>query len=162
MRPMNVIEVAALVSVTGAVLAASVPSFLKNLHASRLTEAVDGLSELGTSAIVYSQDRELAASFPPPAPLTPSVVPRGVAAEDPAGTWETPTWKALAFRFTHPHRYAFGFDVTPDPSRISFRAHAHGDLNGDGIVSTFELTGERRVGQSALVLPGMAVHQELE
>ncbi|HNS97298.1 MAG TPA: hypothetical protein PKL73_10140 [Polyangiaceae bacterium] len=162
MRAVSPVELAVVVSIAGSVLAASVPTFVRHVHASRMTEAVDGLSKIGAGAIAHAQGKELAASFPPPAELTPKDVPRGVAAEDPPGTWDSPTWQALGFRFDVPHRYAFQFDVVPDPSRIWFQATAKGDLNGDGILSTFALAGERRVGEQAVLIPGIYIEREVE
>lgn len=159
---MSPVELALIVSVGGAVLAASAPTFFRELQASRMSEAIEGVKQIGAGALAYSEGKELAASFPPPAPLTPAEVPRGVAVEDPPEVWETPTWIALDFRFDRPHRYAFQFDVAPDPSRIWFQATAHGDLNGDGILSTFQLVGERRAGEDATILPGLHIHREVE
>ncbi|PIE06293.1 MAG: hypothetical protein CSA75_00280, partial [Sorangium cellulosum] len=112
--------------------------------------------------VAYAEGKELAASFPPPAPLTPAEVPRGVAVQDPPELWDTPTWRALHYKHEYPHRYSFKFEVIPEPSRIWFQATAHGDLNGDGILSTFHLAGERRVGSHAVILPGLHIHREVE
>ena len=162
MRSLTPVELAAVVSALSTALAASAPTFLRELQASRMSEAIEGIEQIGAGAIAYSQDKDLAASFPSPAPLTPSEVPRGVTVEDPPEIWDTPTWTALDFRFDRPHRYAFQFDVVPDPSRIWFQASAHGDLNGDGILSTFQLVGERRVGEDAALVPGLHIHREVE
>ena len=159
---MTAVEIALVLSISGSVLAASVPTFLRQLHASRFVEAEDGLAAIAQNALVYSQGKELAASFPLSAPLTPAEVPRGVAVTDPPGTWDHPTWKALSFSQDTAHRFAFSFDVANDGSRIWFTARANGDLSGDGITSVFEVVGERRMGQSAVVLPGVAVHREVE
>lgn len=162
MRSLSPVELAIAVCVGGSVLAASVPTFLRELQASRMSEAIEGVQDIGTGALAYAEGKELAASFPPPAPLTPTEVPRGTKVEDPPGTWDTPTWNALQFGFDRPHRYAFQFDVVPDPSRIWFQGTAHGDLNGDGILSTFQLVGERRAGEDAVLLPGLHIHREVE
>jgi len=162
MRAMSPVELALAVAIGGSVLAAFVPAFVRNLQASRMTEAVNGLAAVGAAAVAHASERELAASFPVPAPLTPAVVPRGIASQDPDGTWDTPTWTALHFRFDRPHRYAFRFDVVADTTRIWFDATAHGDLNGDGITSTFQVSGERRVGEDARLIPGLHVHREVE
>ena len=45
---------------------------------------------------------------------------------------------------------------------MRFTAAAHGDLDGDGLVSTFEVAGERSPAQPARVLPGMFVDREVE
>lgn len=153
---------AAVFCVGGSVLAAAAPAFFRDLHASRTSEAVDGIAVIARHAVAYSLDRELPASFPPPSPLTPAEVHRGKRALDPPGTWDTPTWKALDFGFKTPHYYSFAFDVGVDTARIWFKARACGDLNGDGLTSAFELDGERRPGQQAVVLPTMFVHREIE
>ena len=159
---MTPVEFALVFAIGGAVLAASAPTFLRDLHASRTSEAIDGISRIAARAAALSEGREIAASFPQPAPLTPAEVPRGRAIVDPPGTWDHPTWKELEFSFPNAHYYSFAFDVATDPSRISFKATAHGDLNGDGVTSTFVVEGERRPGQSAVVLPGLHVNREVE
>jgi hypothetical protein len=45
---------------------------------------------------------------------------------------------------------------------MRFVATAHGDLDGDGVLSTFEVRGERKPGEDARVLPGMYVDREVE
>ena len=142
----------------------AVPAFVRNLAFSKLSEPVDGLDQLVTQAVAYSHGRPQNISFPPSAPLTPSEVPRGVAAEDPANAWEHLTWKSLAFRFDRPHYFAFEFAsaLDPDTGVMRFVASAHGDLDGDGVLSTFEVRGERPPAQEARVLPGMFVDREVE
>ena len=162
MRSMSPVELALIASLGGVALAASAPTFLTELQASRMSEAIKGVEDISVGAVAHAQGTELPASFPPPAPLTPAEVPRGIVVEDPPDTWDTPTWKALNFRFDRPHRYSYQFDVAADPSRIWFQATAHGDLNGDGILSTFQLAGERRVDGEAVVLPGLHIHREVE
>lgn len=162
MRSTNVVQLAAIIMLIGVALAAFLPTFIRDLHASRLTEAMDNLNSISKSAVAYSEGRDLAGSFPSPAPLTPAEVPRGVVVTDASGTWEHPSWKALAFEIQAPHRFSYSFDVAVDPSRISFSAQAHGDLNGDGLTSTFEVRGERRPGQAAAIVPGMLINREVE
>jgi hypothetical protein len=87
-------------------------------------------------------------------------------ADDP-GAWDTPTWKALDFRPVPegaPHCFAFSFASSLSPSVSTFRADAHGDLDGDGIVSTFQLTGRSVDGdpKGPVLDPGMFVDSEVE
>jgi len=162
MASLNIVQAAGLFCAVGVALASFLPTFIRDLHASRLTEAMDSVNAISKSAIAYSEGRDLAGSFPSPAPLTPAEVPRGVVVTDTPGTWDHPTWKALSFDMQVPHRFSYSFDVSVDPARISFSAQAHGDLNGDGLTSTFEVRGERRPGQSAVLLPGMLINREVE
>jgi len=157
-------ELAAAIAVGGSLLAVAVPSFLRNLSFSKLSEPIDGLDRLVSNAIAYSHGRPQNISFPPSAPLTPSEVPRGVKASDPPNAWQHLTWKSLDFSFDAPHSFAFKFDSALDPETgvMRFVATAHGDLDGDGVLSTFEVRGERVPGKAARVLPGMFVDREVE
>lgn len=145
-------------AVLGSVLAIAVPELSRSLRASPLSEPVDGLERIASAAIAYA---EAAGGFPESAPLTPGQVPRGGRADDPPGTWEHPTWKALGFGFDYAHAFSFAFDSYMADGIPTFRASAHGDLDGDGVASTFEVVGivdER----GARMLPGMYVDREIE
>jgi hypothetical protein len=157
-------ELAAIVAVGGSVLVVAVPAFVQNLSASKLSEPVDGLDRMVVNAVAYANGRPQSISFPPSAPLTPSEVPRGAPAEDPPNAWDHLTWKSLSFAFDAPHSFAFKFDSALDANTgvMRFVATAHGDLDGDGVLSTFEVRGERIPGQEARVLPGMFVDREVE
>ena len=164
MRSFSTLELAAAFAVGGSLLAVAVPAFFRNLSASKLSEPIDGLDRMVTSAVAYAAAHPQEISFPPSAPLTPAQVPRGIRALDPPEAWEHLTWRSLDFRFTEPHAFSFKFDseLEPPTQVMRFTATAHGDLDGDGTVSTFEVRGERAPGQPARVLPGMFIDREVE
>jgi hypothetical protein len=168
MRKLTSIELAIGASLVGCLLAVGVPTFVREVHASRFVEPEVGLANLGAGALAYA---EANGAFPANAPLTPHEPPRGKKDVDPPGTWDTPSWRALAFRPSPegvPHAYAFSFEATPPhptavpPQGASFVARAHGDLDGDGIWSTFETRGVARPGAKPELVPGMYVEAELE
>lgn len=164
MRALTAVQAAAIFGVAGSVLAVAVPSFIRNLSASKLSEPIDGLDRIVTNAVAYAEVHAQEISFPPSAPLTPAEVPRGVRAPDPPEAWEHLTWKCLDFGFTEPHAFAFQFqsELEEATQTMRFTATAHGDLDGDGLLSTFEVKGERAPGQAPRVLPGMFVDREVE
>ena len=164
MRPFSALEFAAVFAVGGSLLAVAVPSFLRNLSASKLAEPIEGLDRMVSSAVAYAARHPQEISFPPSAPLTPAEVPRGVRVVDPSEAWQHLTWRSLDFRFETPHAFSFKFDSEIDPVTqvMRFTATAHGDLDGDGLVSTFEVRGERAPGRPARVLPGMFIDREVE
>ncbi len=154
-------ETVALLSVAGAVAAVFVPAFVRNLHASRLVEPLEGLRAIGASATALAVERGPTQAYPPSVGLTPEEVPAGESVEDPAGTWDQPTWKELGFKFERPHYYAFAFDSESSKSGSSFTARAHGDLDGDGLLSTFKLSGEFKMGDEAVLYP-LEMDREVE
>ena len=175
-RQFAMLEVAIVFAIGGSLVAVAVPAFLREVHASRLVEPVEGLERLGASAVAYARDQAPAAAssgapagpvFPTSAPMTPSLPPRGHCEVDAPNAWDAPTWVALGFRPAPagtPHCFAFAFDSASSPTRSTFRAHAHGDLDGDGIPSTFEVTGRSIEGdpRGPMLDPGMFVDSEVE
>jgi len=165
-RGMTAVELAVSFAIGGSLVAVAVPAFLRNLHASKLVEPVDGLTAIAEGATAYAKTHDLAHAYPGSAPLTPSAVPRGTREVDPPGAWEQPTWKTLSFRAAEegvPHAFAFAFDSTNGAMRSSFVATAHGDLDGDGLTSTFEMRGhEDQAAGVPVVDPGMLVEDEVE
>lgn len=158
MRRFTPIELALGVSLLGCIAAVAVPTFSREVHASRFVEPTDGLTRLGASALAYATTHS---RFPDSAPLTPAVPPRGKKEVDPPGTWDHPTWVALDFRASPesvPHAYSFSFES----SGTGFVAQARGDLDGDGILSTFEVKGMTVPGEPPRLEPGMYVSAELE
>jgi hypothetical protein len=163
-RSWSTLELSAAFAIGGSVLAVAVPAFVRNLHASKLSEPIENLDRIVTSAVAYAAAKPQEISFPPSAPLTPAEVPRGVRVVDQPEIWQHLTWKSLDFHIDEPHAFSFRFDSEVDPvTRVMrFSALAHGDLDGDGTLSTFEVRGERVPGQPPRVLPGMFVDRQVE
>ena len=158
MRRFTPIELALGVSLLGCIAAVAVPTFIREVHASRFVEPTDGLNRLGASALAHAAAHS---TFPDSAPLTPPAVPRGQKEVDPPGTWDHPTWVALDFRASPesvPHAYSFSFES----GGTAFVAQARGDLDADGILSTFEIKGATVPGGAPRIEPGMYVAAELE
>ncbi|MBL9021266.1 MAG: hypothetical protein JNL21_03655 [Myxococcales bacterium] len=164
MAELSLVRIAAFIGVGGSLLAVAVPAFVRGLSASKLTEALEGLHGISAAAVSKAETHRHEESFPPSVGRTPEQVPRGVAALDPPGTWDHLTWRALDFKVDRSHAFSFQFDSAMDPVSLTarFSATAHGDLDGDGQTSTFQVQGERRPGEPARVLPGMLINREYE
>lgn len=82
--------------------------------------------------------------FCPSAEQTPATVPRATKVEVEADEWEANGWECLKFRTTQPQYYAYRYDSNASASgtRASYTATALGDIDGDTIVSTFQLIGK--------------------
>ncbi len=168
-------ELAIAVAVLGSTLAVVVPTFLREVKASRFVEPTEGLVAIVEGAIAYSSEHAtpttVTLAFPRSVALTPAAPARGRLAADPPGTWADPTWAALRFPTTtdgfafaegDPHAFAFAFDSALGSTRSSFVARAAGDLDGDGARSTFEVRGHYTAGEGAIEEPGMYVESPLE
>jgi hypothetical protein len=156
----SVLQAAAAVSIGGSVLAVAVPSFLRNVHISRLAEPMDGLMQIGASASTLAAARGVSMAYPASVELTPSDVPRGVSVSDPEN-WQHPSWLELQFAPQQPHYYAFQFDSRNGAKRATFTARAMGDLDGDGLFSQFALSGEFRVDGEPMLNP-LEIEREVE
>jgi type IV pilus assembly protein PilA len=161
MRPVSPLEVASIVAIGGSILAVGVPGFVRNLHASRLVEPIEGLERIAARATALAAQRPAEFAYPPSVEQTPEQVPRGKPTLDPARTWERPTWRLLDFEFSLPHSYSFAFESHNTPGHATFYAVAHGDLDGDGLESTFEVSGESKDGSPPIVFP-MESRREIE
>lgn len=151
MRALTPLESVASVSIFGSLAAVFIPAFVGNLRASRLSEPLEGLQQIGVRATMLAESRELPEAYPTSVGLTPAQVPQGKSVEDPLGTWQQPTWEELGFGFSEAHHYSFSFESTNKASGSRFKASARGDLDGDGLFSTFELSGEMMPGKSPVV-----------
>lgn len=158
MRRFTAIELAIGAALFGSVAAVAVPAFVHELHASRFSEPIDALTRMSTSTIAYAERTH---SVPDSAPLTPGAPARGHAEAVPPETWSHPTWKALGFQAA-PDGVPFAFAYQFDGQRAGFVATAHGDLDGDGVYSTFEMRGSAAPGEPLKIEPGMYVESELE
>ena len=165
-RGLRLIETRALVSVCGTLLAIVVPAVIKNVAFSHFAEAVDGVNVLGRNALAYAQAHPQGPRFPKSVGVTPVVPARGKPAIDPPGTWDDATFRALDFAplgdAELPHSYSFAFEAQAAPAAGGFAATAHGDLDGDGVTSTFELKGGIGANGEAALFPGMRVDSKLE
>jgi hypothetical protein len=160
-RQLSALETVAIISVAGSVLAATIPAFVTNLRASRLSEPVDGLAHLAARATSYAVGRPVEQAYPASVGLTPTRVPMGQRVVDPVGTWDHPTWRRLDFAFTEPHGFSFEFESRLGKERSSFVVRARGDLDGDGVTSDFEIGGESRATDEPSLGP-LRVHREVE
>jgi hypothetical protein len=151
MRSFSPVQAVAFLAIGLSVLAVFVPAFARNLRVSRLSEAMDGLQHISRQATLIAQSRQPRDAYPPSVGLTPAEVPQGVAVADKPDVWQHQTWRELAFAPPQPHRFSFLFESKNAPDVATFVATARGDLDGDAVLSRFEITGEYKVGQGPVV-----------
>jgi len=152
-RGIGAVQVALGVSLLASVLCIFVPEFLRNLRASKLAEALDGLSSISGSAAMLGASLPPEVAFPESAPRTPRDVPAGKRVTDPPGTWQHPTWRTLGYRIEGPHCFSFAFESGASDGRAYFLASAYGDLDGDGELSHLSVFGDVEGTQAPEVYP---------
>jgi hypothetical protein len=160
-RSLSPVEAALCVAVLGSVLAVGIPAFVRDLHASRLVEPIDGLNRIAAAAAAAALKDGSKRLYPESAPRTPREVPSGAPADDPPGSWDHPTWVALGLSFSRPHSYSFEFQSERRARRSKYVAVAEGDLDGDGQLSQFSIRGEAADGQEPVTYP-MEMRREVE
>ncbi len=144
---LSLIEAALMLCLAAVVLAIFVPTFLRRVRTDKIAEAAEVLEDMSRLAQAYYETSWPSGSrhcLPPsagPTPPTPTVEPAHVdfASEDTPGHQ---TWNAIGFATERPLRFSYRYTTTEagcdlhDPVEVTFTAH--GDLDGDGVWSTFE------------------------
>jgi Tfp pilus assembly protein PilE len=170
-RGLTIVEVAVIVSVIGVLLAVAIPTLARSVRSSKVAEASEQLERLYQAVAAYYAMPRVAAngatlyclpSAAGPAPSIPSESPVVVdftAANTPGAA----TWSALGFT---PHvalryRYTFSSTAPGCSAAASGRAglltlRAEGDLDGDGVYSTFERRAA--LGARGQLLPEPVLH----
>lgn len=134
----------------GTSVAIGLPAFQRYTRRAQVTEARIYLAQLRSSIDAYgAPDHSLSA--------TPDLSGLG-GAPRPWPPSADPGWSALSFSASEPVRYAYS--VTVDPAQGTVRIEAVGDLDGDGIRSSFSQLG-RRSGE-AILWEELVVLDELE
>ena len=118
-----------------------------------MTEAAQHLRRLYDSSVgYYDADHTdnigniLMPQFPASHGPTPSEIPCGTTHTPTYEDWDAYTWEALNFAISDPHYYSYQYESEGTRIGATFTAYAFGDLDCDGVYSTFFRTGE--------VLPG--------
>jgi type II secretory pathway pseudopilin PulG len=172
----TIVESALIVCVVGALLAVATPTFLRTVQTSKIAEASTQLAVLyRASASYYATPRTGEAGTPAfclaaaagPTPETPSVnpVPVDFGADETAGS---ATWRALGFAPQTPLRYRYTFAPTkagcalPTPGTGVLVVRAEGDLDGDGVLSSFERSASIQVAGELSPDPLLRVRERIE
>jgi len=161
---LSLVESAAVVGVTGLVLAAFVPTFLTQIRLSKVSEATEQLAALhGATAAYYARDLRVEGKLrrmclpesAGPTPSTPAVYPLPVDFTDDEAVGHE-TWKALGLT-VQDVRYSYRVEVTGpgcgprEPTGQPIVVYrAEGDLDGDGVHSMMERTAAISADQTTL------------
>lgn len=124
----------------------------------KTAEAKNSLAYIAKGAVTAfeesGKDRHLCSSASAPVPAARSDV-SGKKYQSSRGDWMTDSAKnagfaCLKFEMISPQYFQYEYQATA----TGFVARAHGDLNGDGVFSTFEITGQL-VGDRLVISPSI-------
>jgi type IV pilus assembly protein PilA len=150
-----------LIVLIGTLALLAVTGMRKYIGAAKAAEAVNGVGMIARDGkAAYDDTGELCASASRPVPATIADV-KGKKYMSTPSDWDADKatnagFSCLKFEMSYPQYYQYDYQFTGSPSRAtagdSFRAIAHGDLNGDGVESEFTLSGSI-VGKSVVLDP---------
>ncbi len=150
----SLIELMVVVVIIGVLAAVAIPSFMKYLSNARTTEARIQIEKITIGARAYYLDgfagkglQVIKSQFPNSVSMTPAVsccVEKGRKCLPNAEIWNDPSWVMLAYSMDDPHLYRYEFISSGVSTASTFTARAKGDLDCDGVESTFEAYG--RIG----------------
>ena len=74
--------------------------------------------------------------------------------------WDIPTWIALDFSITDPHRFQYSYESSGTGRGALFTARANADLDCDAVMSTFERVGYIADENNLEVQSSRGIYQE--
>ena len=144
----------------GVIAAVSIPAFVKYMKKSKTSEARAMVMRLHTGATSAAAAGVLPGPSAGPTPPPGACCQQGeTCAPDPA-LWAGEPWRSLGFSIDDPHRYSYQYELAPGGKRFTVRAI--GDLDCDGVFSTFQASGELGPGGESAGSPRVEITDELE
>ncbi len=149
-RAFTLVELMIVVAIIGVLAALAIYGVSRYLKHSKTAEATSNLGAIENGARQQYQretpfagdDNKFVHTFCPSAGLTPAAVPVASKIKTVAADWNTAGWTCLKFNIDSPQFYAYKYESnSATGTDAMYTATANGDLDGNGTMSTFELTG---------------------
>jgi type IV pilus assembly protein PilA len=171
----TLIELMIVVAIIGILAAVAIPAFMKYIRRSKTVEATMNVRKMFDSSVAYFEaDHASTTGLPlvkqfPTAPATnptPALKACCGQAGDkcvPAPTyWNDPTWSALNFSVDDPFYYSYQYNSAGTETSANFQAWAFGDLDCDGIYSTYQRSGSVLSDRSVSGGAGLYTKNDIE
>jgi hypothetical protein len=155
----------------GVASAVAIPAFIKYTRKSKTVEATEGLDKIMVGAKAYFQTDHydqngtlLPKAFPASTDWTPAkgcCGGPGNKCQPDADAWAKSPWKELHFSLSDPHYYQFRFESKGTGKDATFVAEARGDLNCNGVFSSYRFLGSVD-DEFSVVAKGPIIENEIE
>lgn len=159
MSGFTLVELMIVVVILGILAALAVPEFSKYAKRARTSEAMTNISRIFAAQVTYNEEaheRGLHGNFVS-APPTPMAAPGSAKYPSNSAVWmNSLEWRSLGFALDSGHYYQYSSPA----SSSSFAARAQGNLDNDGMQSTFTRAGVMQNGE--LVAGNVVMEHELE
>lgn len=165
-KGLTLVDAAILLVILGLLAVGTIPVFVRSVRRTRMAEATMNLRKIFDTSVTYfvahpdgPDDPLHVRQFPDTVAPTPddwwaTVCGDGSARPYPPrpDTWSAPTWKAIGFAIETPFYYEYTYLSRGRGDDASFTARAMGDLDCDGVRSTFERSSPDGTGDGPFPL----------
>jgi type II secretory pathway pseudopilin PulG len=155
-RAFSLVELMNLIALVALLVTIGMYGFSVYIKHAKTAEAVGNVTAIGQSAAAYFNDSDAhqpAGTRPEQAkamrhfpPSSRQTVPaelesiKGKKFQSAIGDWSVSPWMELQFKVTQPQCYAYGFDAQGSGQAAQATVTATGDLDGNGVRSTYRLS----------------------
>lgn len=170
----SLIELMVVVTIIGLLASIAIPSFVKHIYKAKTVEAYESLDKIAKAARLYyhrvitsnTTGADSTGQFPTqiiPTPASPAVccAMGSNKCMTPIEDWNTNNWRFLYFAVHEAHYYSYSFAAAGTHLASIYTAQAQGDLDCDGVFSTFEMRGSVD-SEGSVVTFGPMMTRELE
>jgi type IV pilus assembly protein PilA len=168
-RGFTLLELMIIIAILGMLVALAMPAFQKYIRRSKVSEAIQGVRRIFDSSVSYYADEHadrtgviVARQFPASTGPTPSssccTFPTWKCPNDSLPFEDDASWSMLNFIIADAHWFVYTYESAGSDDTSQFTARANGDLNCNGVMSTFERVGMIDSGE---YVAGTALYKHL-
>ncbi|MBI2389723.1 MAG: prepilin-type N-terminal cleavage/methylation domain-containing protein [Deltaproteobacteria bacterium] len=148
----TLVELMIVVAIIGVLAALAIYGVSRYLKHSKTAEATRNLGSMETgSKNQFQQETDMSGTagtgpfvhqFCTPETRVPATIPKAAKEKVAPALWDGAGWKCLKFSINEPQFYAYTYTSAGTGTDAIYTATAEGDLDGNGVTSSFQLIGQ--------------------